>query len=95
MPLDFERRRIGKTSLSVPVLGFGSAHLGELYGLVTEADSLATIDAAWNSGIRLFDTAPFYGLGLAEHRLGFGLRHRPRRDYVLTTKVGRVPRTPF
>ena len=95
MPLDFERRRIGKTSLSVPVLGFGSAHLGELYGLVTEADSLATIDAAWNSGIRLFDTAPFYGLGLAEHRLGFGLRHRPRRDYVLTTKVGRVLERPF
>jgi D-threo-aldose 1-dehydrogenase len=90
MAQDFERRKVGKTALSVPVLGYGSAHLGELYGLVTEADATATVDAAWDGGIRLFDTAPWYGNGLAETRLGFALRHRPRGEYVLTTKVGRV-----
>jgi len=95
LPDDFERRRVGKTGLSVPVFGFGSAHLGELYNLVTEADSTATIDAAWDAGVRLYDSAPWYGLGLAEHRLGYGLRHRPRGEYVLTTKVGRVLERPF
>ncbi|HEV7719339.1 MAG TPA: aldo/keto reductase, partial [Arsenicitalea sp.] len=90
MPQQFERRKVGNTALSVPVLGYGSAHLGELYGLVTEADATATVDAAWDGGIRLFDTAPWYGNGLAETRLGFALRHRPRADYLLTTKVGRV-----
>ena len=52
MPKDFERRRVGKTSLSVPTFGYGSAHLGELYNLVTEEDAKATIDAAWNAGVR-------------------------------------------
>jgi D-threo-aldose 1-dehydrogenase len=95
LPADFERRRVGKTALSVPVLGFGSAHLGELYNLVTEADSVATVDAAWDAGIRLYDSAPWYGLGLAEHRMGYGLRHHPRNEYVVTTKVGRVLERPF
>jgi D-threo-aldose 1-dehydrogenase len=95
MSAEFERRQVGATSLSVPVLGFGSAHLGELYGLVSETDATATVDAAWNAGIRLFDSAPWYGLGLAEHRVGHALRHQPRADYVLTTKVGRVLERPF
>lgn len=95
MPVDFEHRRVGKTGLSVPTLGFGAAHLGELYGLVSEAEATATVDAAWDGGIRLFDTAPWYGLGLSEHRLGLALRHRPRKDYVLTTKVGRILERPF
>jgi D-threo-aldose 1-dehydrogenase len=95
MPKDFERRRVGKTSLSVPTFGYGSAHLGELYNLVTEEDAKATIDAAWNAGVRLYDTAPWYGLGLAEHRLGYGLRHRPRHEYQLITKVGRILERPF
>ncbi|HTJ57456.1 MAG TPA: aldo/keto reductase [Devosiaceae bacterium] len=95
MQQGFEHRRIGRTALDVPTLGFGSAHLGELYGLVTEEDAKATVDAAWDAGIRLFDTAPWYGLGLSEHRLGFGLRHRPRSEFVLTTKVGRVLERPF
>ena len=95
MPTDFERRRVGQTSLSLPVLGYGAAHLGELYGLVSEADSIATVDAAWDAGIRLFDSAPWYGLGLSEHRLGYGLRHRPRGEFIVTTKVGRVLERPF
>jgi D-threo-aldose 1-dehydrogenase len=92
---DFERRRVGTTELALPVFGYGSAHLGELYSLVTEADATATVDAAWAGGIRLYDSAPWYGLGLAEHRLGHALRQHPRSDYILTTKVGRVLERPF
>jgi len=95
MPAEFERRQVGGTSLSVPVFGYGSAHLGELYGLVDETDATATVDAAWDAGVRLFDSAPWYGLGLAEHRLGHALRRRQRSEYVLTTKVGRVLERPF
>ncbi|GLS19782.1 oxidoreductase [Labrys miyagiensis] len=95
MPKEFERRRVGKTSLTVPTFGYGSAHLGELYNLVTEEESRATIDAAWNAGVRLYDTAPWYGLGLAEHRLGYSLRQRPRDEYQLITKVGRILERPF
>lgn len=95
MSKEFERRRIGQTSMSVPTFGYGAAHLGELYSLVTEAQAQATIDAAWNAGVRLFDTAPWYGLGLSEHRLGYGLRQRPRGEYQLVTKVGRILERPF
>lgn len=95
MPKEFERRRIGQTTMSVPTFGYGAAHLGELYSLVTEAQAQATIDAAWNAGVRLFDTAPWYGLGLSEHRLGYGLRQRPRGEYQLVTKVGRILERPF
>src|ERR1043165_9128641 len=83
-------RKVGSTSLALPALGFGSAHLGELYGTVEEADVKATIDAAWDAGIRFYDTAPWYGRGLSEHRLGHYLRSRPRGDFKLTTKVGRT-----
>lgn len=90
-------RRVGKTSLDLHVFGFGSAHLGELYAPVAEARSQATLNAAWDAGIRYFDTAPWYGRGLAEHRLGAFLRTRPRADFQVSTKVGRTlhrPRDP-
>lgn len=88
------RRRVGSTDLSLPVFGFGSAHLGELYGKVDEADAKATLDAAWDSGIRFYDTAPWYGRGLAEHRLGGFLRTKPRGEFQITTKVGRTLQRP-
>src|SRR5689334_8552427 len=84
------RKKVGSTSLDLPALGFGSAHLGELYGKVDEADVEATIDAAWDAGIRFYDTAPWYGRGLSEHRLGHYLRSRPRSEFTLSTKVGRT-----
>ena len=87
-------RRVGETALQLPVLGFGSAHLGELYARVDEAEARATLDAAWASGIRYYDTAPWYGRGLAEHRLGGFLRTQPRSAFVLTTKVGRTLHRP-
>ena len=74
----------------LPRLGFGGAPLGNLFTAVTDEDAAAAVDAAWDNGIRYFDTAPHYGLGLSERRLGAALRTRPRAGYVLSTKVGRV-----
>jgi D-threo-aldose 1-dehydrogenase len=83
------RRRVGTTDIEVTELGFGGASIGELFVPVTEHDAIATIDAAWDSGIRYFDTAPWYGRGLSELRIGSGLRDHPREDFALSTKVGR------
>ncbi|MED4219565.1 aldo/keto reductase [Priestia megaterium] len=71
-------------------LGFGTAPLGNMYRNIPEEEAIATVDAAWKSGIRYFDSAPFYGAGLAEIRLGEALSKRNRNDYILSTKVGRV-----
>jgi len=71
-------------------LGFGSAPLGNMFRDIPHEEARATVDAAWNDGIRFFDTAPFYGAGLAEIRLGEALASRPRGDYVIGTKVGRI-----
>ncbi|MFE6799645.1 aldo/keto reductase [Paenibacillus chitinolyticus] len=71
-------------------LGFGTAPLGNMYRNIPEEEAMATVDAAWESGVRYFDTAPFYGAGLAEIRLGEALSKRNRDDYVLSTKVGRL-----
>ena len=71
-------------------LGFGTAQLGNMFRDIPEAEARATVDAAWNDGIRYFDNAPFYGAGLAEIRMGEALAGRPRDDYVISTKVGRL-----
>lgn len=71
-------------------LGFGAAPLGNMFRDIPDEEALATVDAAWNDGIRYFDNAPFYGAGLAESRMGEALADRPRADYVISTKVGRV-----
>ncbi|HWG27120.1 aldo/keto reductase [Actinospica sp.] len=71
-------------------LGFGAAPIGNLFSAVDDEAARAAVDAAWESGVRYFDTAPHYGLGLSERRLGTALRDRPREDFVLSTKVGRI-----
>lgn len=71
-------------------LGFGAAPLGNMFRDIPEQEALATVNAAWDDGIRYFDIAPFYGAGLAEIRIGAALAGRPRTDYVLSTKVGRL-----
>ncbi|WP_405658719.1 aldo/keto reductase [Streptomyces sp. NBC_01166] len=71
-------------------LGFGTAPLGNMFRAIPDAEAAATVEAAWDHGIRYFDTAPFYGAGLAEIRLGEVLAAHPRDAYVLSTKVGRV-----
>ncbi len=86
----FANRRIAATSLDVPIFGFGSAHLGELYGKVAEGDAQATLNAAWDASVRFYDTAPWYGRGLSEHRIGGFLRTKPRDEFILGTKVGRT-----
>ncbi|CAG4898387.1 aldo/keto reductase [Paraburkholderia gardini] len=90
-----QRRGIGRRDLKVTGLGLGTAPLGGLYRDLTDAEAQGTIDAAWDAGIRYFDTAPHYGHTKAEHRLGHALRKYPRGEYVLSTKAGRrfVPRT--
>ncbi len=71
-------------------LGFGAAPLGNMFRDIPEQEALATVEAAWKDGIRYFDNAPFYGAGLAEIRMGEALNGRPRDEYVISTKVGRV-----
>lgn len=71
-------------------LGFGTAPLGNMFRNIPEDEAEATVDAAWDNGIRYFDTAPFYGAGLSEMRLGKALAKRKRSDFVLSTKVGRL-----
>jgi D-threo-aldose 1-dehydrogenase len=73
-------------------LGFGGAPLGNMFERVSDADAIATLEAAWDAGIRYFDTAPEYGPGISEHRFGQFLRNKPRNEYVLSTKVGRLLR---
>lgn len=82
--------RISGKALSFTELGFGTAPLGNLYKAISEDEAQATLQAAWDTGCRYFDTAPLYGLGLAETRLNHFLRGKPRDDYVLSTKVGRL-----
>jgi D-threo-aldose 1-dehydrogenase len=76
--------------MDLGVFGLGGAPLGNLGAPVTDEDALGAIDAAWSAGVRFFDTAPHYGLGLAEQRLGRGLAGRPRDEFVVSTKVGRL-----
>jgi len=70
--------------------GFGASSLGNLYREISEADAHATVNATWTRGVRYFDTAPFYGSGLSERRLGDALRGRDPDDYLLSTKAGRL-----
>ncbi|WP_312367396.1 aldo/keto reductase [Ensifer sp.] len=85
-----QTRKIGRTDLSVTEYSFGAAGLGGLYRECTRDAAMATLDAAWAAGLRYFDVAPYYGLGLAERRVGDFLREKPRDDFVLSTKVGRL-----
>jgi D-threo-aldose 1-dehydrogenase len=77
-------------NVTVTPLGLGCAQLGNLYHAISDETARATVERAWAEGIRYFDTAPHYGLGLSERRLGAALAQYPREDFVLSTKVGRV-----
>lgn len=84
------RTRATKRGLEVTELGLGAAQFGNLYRETTDEQVSGAMDAAWSAGIRYFDTAPHYGVGLSERRLGAALRERPRDEYVISTKVGRL-----
>lgn len=94
MAISFPSRRVGSTGLSLPSFGFGSAHFGGFYDRVSGDAAKLTLDAAWTGGVRYFDSAPLYGRGLAEHRVGSYLLDKPRDEFVLTTKVGRYFKRP-
>ncbi|MFH9011355.1 aldo/keto reductase [Streptomyces sp. NPDC017943] len=81
--------RLGGSGVRVGALSFGAAAIGNLYTEVGEEEAQEAVEAAWHRGIRSFDTAPHYGLGLSERRLGAALRGRPRDQYTVSTKVGR------
>lgn len=83
-------RTIGRTGLAVTEFSFGTAALGGLYRACPRDVALATLQAAWDEGLRYFDTAPWYGFGLAERVTGDFLRDKPKSDYVLSSKVGRI-----
>jgi D-threo-aldose 1-dehydrogenase len=83
-------RQLPDTSLALSELSLGCAQLGNMYREVSDADARSTVEAAWELGVRYFDTAPHYGLGLSERRLGAALASHPRGDYVLSSKVGRL-----
>lgn len=81
---------LGRTDVRVTELAFGAAGIGNLFTSVTGAEAEQAVHAAWDAGVRYFDTAPHYGLGLSERRLGAALSSRPRNEYVVSTKVGRI-----
>ena len=83
------RRRLGRTPLHLTQIGFGGAPLGNLFSPVAEADARAAVTAALDAGVRYFDTAPLYGHGLSERRMGEVLHGRARESFVVSTKVGR------
>src|SRR3954447_13922811 len=82
-------RALGRTELDVSLLGLGCAPLGDLYDILDDEVALNTVATAAKAGITLFNVAPLYGKGLAEHRLGTVLKRLPRGSFVLSTKVGR------
>ena len=83
-------RKLGASTLSLTEIGYGAAALGNLYSPIDEATANGVVDLAWSSGVRYFDTAPYYGFGLSERRLGDALREHARESFVLSSKVGRL-----
>ena len=83
-------RRVGTSRLEISEVGFGASTLGNLHRAMTDEDARTAVEHAWDRGVRYFDTAPHYGLGLSERRLGRALAEHPRDEFVVSTKVGRL-----
>jgi D-threo-aldose 1-dehydrogenase len=88
-------RHLGRTGVSVTELGLGTAPLGDLWDLIEEEEANRLLRAAWEGGVRYFDTSPWYGKGQAEHRVGRALYRKPRDEFVISSKVGRLLRRPL
>ncbi|HEV2501677.1 MAG TPA: aldo/keto reductase [Mesorhizobium sp.] len=84
------QRQLGRTDLHLSPVGIGGVPLGEIYERIPEVEARATLETAWNTGIRYYDTSPWYGRGLSELRFGQLLRQQQRDSFVLSTKVGRT-----
>ena len=85
-----KRRKVGKTKLEVTEIGLGGAPMGGFRATISDAEAVKLTDDGYDAGIRYFDTSPYYGYGRSELRMGAALRDRPRDDFVLSTKIGRV-----
>ena len=85
-----KKRKIGKTNLEITELSMGTAQIGGWPKEVNNQEAFETLNFAWEKGVRYFDTAPLYGSGMAETRLGNFLKEKKRDDYVIATKVGRL-----
>ena len=85
-----ETRKIGKSNTVVTKLGLGGAPFGDLFNLLSDEQVENTLQAGWDAGVRYYDTAPYYGYGKSEHRVGHFLRNKSRQDFVISTKIGRV-----
>jgi D-threo-aldose 1-dehydrogenase len=86
--MELERRKLGRTDVSLTVFGFGGTSLGNMYRAIDDDAANAALDASFDAGVRYVDTAPLYGHGLSEHRVGGWLRRVRDEDIVLSTKVG-------
>jgi D-threo-aldose 1-dehydrogenase len=91
----FAKRKLGRAAVEVSELGLGTAPLGDLFDIVEEDEARALIAAAWDSGVRYFDTSPWYGKGQAEHRVGRALYRHDRDSFVISSKIGRLMRRPL
>jgi D-threo-aldose 1-dehydrogenase len=85
-----KRRRVGNTNLEVTEIGLGGAPMGGFRATISDAEAMALTDAAYDAGVRYFDTSPYYGYGRSELRMGAALREKPRDSFVLSTKIGRI-----
>src|ERR1700684_441389 len=88
-------RRLGRTGVAVTELGLGTAPLGENWDIIEEEEAGATLAAAWDGGVRYFDTSPWYGKGQAEQRVGRALYREPRDEFAISSKIGRLLRRPL
>ncbi|MBX9699470.1 MAG: aldo/keto reductase, partial [Acetobacteraceae bacterium] len=86
------RRRLGRSAVEVTEMGFGAAPIGGFRATLPESEAQSLLDAAWDGGMRFFDTSPYYGYGRSELRVGHALRQRPREEFVISSKIGRVLR---
>jgi D-threo-aldose 1-dehydrogenase len=94
-PSPLATRRLGRASIDVTELGLGTAPLGENSDIIEEDEARALLAAAWDGGVRYFDTSPWYGKGQAEHRVGRAFYRKPRDQFVISSKVGRTLRRPL
>ncbi len=86
----FATKRLGRTALELPALGLGGAALGNIVDEISEPQAEATVEAAWQAGVRYYDTSPWYGRGLSERRMGTVLMHHAPDERIISTKVGRL-----
>ncbi len=87
---NISQREIGRTGTNVTEFGLGTAPLGDLFEVLNEDAAQGILQAAWDVGVRFYDTSPYYGSGKSEHRVGHFLRQKRRDEFILSTKVGRV-----